>query len=233
MTRVAWWAVIAGLAILVILSQLDRASRHNPAIAVAVPGPFKSFAQQPTALAALVSGDPEVALTEARRLVRRRPLPAEHTYILALAELGAGNSVGYARAFELATTRGWRTVPVQVAAAEAAIGRGDAKAGALRVAALWMVDGSNPAVPTLTRSLLALSAGPEAFGETMAGMRMTPASLVSRIGGMATRQQAARVVDAATQSGMAFTAADLARIQQLPEANIPATTVTETGSPAS
>lgn len=233
MIRAVWWASLALLTGIAILVQLDRASRGNPAIAAAVPGPFRSFAQQPIALAALVSGNPELARAEARRLVSRRPLPAEHMYVLAMAELGAGDTDGYARAFELATTRGWRTVPVQMAAAEAAIGRGEAEAAALRVAALWAVDGGNPALPALTRNLLALPTGPEAFGETMGGMRISPSSLVSRIGRIVSQDQASRVIASAAKAGMTFSAADLAQIERLPQASLPATNAPAVIDPAS
>ena len=53
--------------------------------------PFRSFAQETTALLALTAGDSAAARDEAQRLVRRRPMPAEHLFALGLAEMRSGH----------------------------------------------------------------------------------------------------------------------------------------------
>lgn len=162
MKRLAWWLALGGLALLAAFAQLDRASAARPALAPLVPKPFRSFAQPMITLVALATGTPAEARAEARRLVRIRPMPAEHLYALALAELRAGNLTGYATAFERATERGWRARPIQAAAARAALDAGDVDAAANRIAALWAT-GPDAETIALTHRLLALEGGRAAF----------------------------------------------------------------------
>ena len=175
MTRkIAWWLVLATVAAVAVCAQIDRASYRDPTYAFMVPGPFRSFAQPATAVVALVTGSDQAALAEARTLVRRRPLPADHLYLLAIAELRAGDRESYARAFRAATTRGWRNAPLQVAAAEAALSRGDVAGAAARIIALMAADGGQPAIPGLVARLYSLPQGPERFGALAAGMSGGP-----------------------------------------------------------
>jgi hypothetical protein len=199
--RWIWWAALAALAPVVVFAQLDRASAGNPGLAGAVPGPFLSVAQAPVALAALSAAPPAVARTEARRLVRRRPMPAEHLFALALADLRAGNPQPFAAGFRAASVRGWRYLPLQLAAAQAAIANGDADGGAQRIAASWVGGADDAAIGPVVKAQFALPRGPEAFGRVMARSRVSPGELVARLLSMMTAQDVQRVVAAAQAAG--------------------------------
>ena len=85
MIRWLWRIALGMLSLVAIGAQLDRASYLRPELAILVPQPFRSFAQPTTALVALATGDSTTARAEAQRLVRRRPIPAEHLFTLAMA----------------------------------------------------------------------------------------------------------------------------------------------------
>lgn len=211
--RVAWWALLASVAVVAAFAQLDRASQRRPELVPAVPHPFRSFAQQHAALMALAGADPRAARAETERLVRIRPMPAEHLYLLALADLRGGDLVGYARAFEQSTTRGWRARPVQQAAARAALDAGNPEAAANRVAALWALDASDPAVPALTRSLLATERGRAAFAAKLAGTKVWQNSYLRRALELGAADHTAAVVDQALREGARFDPAALERFR--------------------
>lgn len=204
MIRVIWWLALALLAAVVIVAQIDRETSSRPELSALVPEPFRGFAQPNMTMLSLAMGSPADTQVEARTLVRRRPIPAENLYLLALADLNAGDKEAYARAFEVATTRGWRSVPVQIAAAEAAIGRGDAASAAPRVAAVWAVEGTNPASLALTEDLLALPSGPESWGQVIAKTRVSPKAVRATLERLTSADKAARATAAARDAGMRF-----------------------------
>ncbi|MAY20103.1 MAG: hypothetical protein CL955_05750, partial [Erythrobacteraceae bacterium] len=74
--------MLAGIAIVTAGLQLDRQARKTPAMAQSVPEIVRSSAQLPVAAGALSSDNPQYALAEAERLIRRRPMPAEHLRLL-------------------------------------------------------------------------------------------------------------------------------------------------------
>lgn len=137
-TRILWAALMAVIALVVIGVQLDRQSRKTPALAVAVPEVLRSSAQLPIAAYALDGDNPELALSEARRLVARRPLPAEHLRILAQAEFAAGLNEKSALTIQYAAQRGWRDPVAQEAMLRLALGAGDKAEAARRFAALFL-----------------------------------------------------------------------------------------------
>lgn len=204
MRRFAWWALLAAIAAVAVFAQLDRASHVRPQLAPAVPKPFRSFAQVPMTMLAVASGDAAAARREAERLVRIRPMPAEHLFLLALTDLRRGDVQGYARAFEHSTTRGWRAQPVQQAAAAAALARGDAEAAANRVAAMWALDASDPALPELTRSLLSSRRGRRAFARNLAGTKVWQNLFLQRAAEFAPPHAALEVVSQAQREGARF-----------------------------
>ncbi len=192
------------LAPVVVFAQLDRASYQRPELSVFVPAPFRSFAQSPTALLALAGGSASEAQAEARRLVRRRPMPAEHLFTLAMAELRAGRPAAFAVAFRAASTRGWRFAPLQVAGAQAAIQNGDAAGAAKRVAALWAAEHEHASLPILTRTMLEMPGGPEAFGQAMAGTNVWRSHFLPRWSEVASADAALSTVRAASKAGASF-----------------------------
>ena len=214
MTALLWRIAMAGLAVVTVGAQLDRASQLRPELSVFVPTPFRSSAQSTTALLALATGDPLSARSEARRLLRRRPMPAEHVYILALAEMRTGHSRDFATALRAASTRGWRFTPLQAAAAQAALQDGDVKGAANRVAALWAADPDNPLVPTLTRSLLLAPGGAEAFSVPLAGTHTWSNTFLRRAPSLDAPTQATSSVIAARRAGAHFNCAALTRFAE-------------------
>ena len=204
MTRWLWRAFLALLAFVAICAELDRASVARPQLAILVPGPFRSFAQSSVALLALTTGDSATAQSEARRLVRRRPMPAEHLFTLAMAEMRAARPAAFAADFRAASTRGWRFAPLQVTAAQAALASGDVSGAANRVAALWAADAEDPSTVALTKALLAAPGGPEAFAVPLAQTRVWSGNFLASAAALGSAQVIARTVQSAQARGAHF-----------------------------
>lgn len=134
--RVIWIALILGAAAVTSYAQLDRQARYSPALAANVPDAFRAFAQTHVTVSALQGKNPEAALQEAKRLVERRPVPAEHLRLLALAHYEAGTPNQAAVAIQLAAKRGWRDLPAQEAMLRLALEAGDGAEAARRYAAI-------------------------------------------------------------------------------------------------
>ncbi len=211
MTRLLWRAVLAALALIAVGAQLDRASYLRPELSVFVPRPFRSFAQPPTALLALSENNPKAALAETRLLVRRRPMPAEHLFMLGMAEMGDGRPQGFANAVRTASTRGWRFTPLQVTAAQAALLAGDLPGAANRVAALWAGDAGDPAVVPLTKALLEAPGGAEAFAVPLAQTHVWSNNFVAQASGITSPTNALKVVMAAYRANASFDCVTLRR----------------------
>ena len=135
---ILWRVGLLAIALLVAGVQLDRQSGKTIVFAESVPGPLRSMAQRPVAALALDSGNPEAALEEAERLVKRRPLPAEHLRILAQAQFAAGKVDESALTIQYAAQRGWREPLAQEAMLRLALDAGDADEAARRYAALFL-----------------------------------------------------------------------------------------------
>jgi hypothetical protein len=211
MRRWLWRAALLVVALVAVGAELDRASYLRPELSLVVPRPFRSFAQPTTALLALATGDGAEAEAETRRLVRRRPMPAEHLFTLAMAEMRNGRPVAFAAAFRAASTRGWRYPPLQVTAAQAALAAGDVRGAANRVAALWAQDPANPSLAPLTRALLAAPGGPEAFAVPLAGTHVWGDNFVGKAQMFAVTPIALRTITAARRAGGQFDCAALNR----------------------
>jgi hypothetical protein len=121
-----------------------------------------------------------------------------------MAELRSGDPRGFAQAFRVASTRGWRFPPLQVAAAQAALANGDVKGAANRVAALWAEDPANPSLGALTKALLAAPGGPEAFAVPLAHTHVWADRFVARATGFASPADALRMVVAARRAAGRF-----------------------------
>ena len=214
MIRWAWRLLLVLGAALAIGAELDRASYLRPELSIMVPQPFRSFAQPTTAVIALGTGDSSESLKEARRLVQRRPIPAEHLFTLAMAELRNGNPRGFADSFRAASTRGWRYAPLQLAAAQAALSAGDVKAAANRVAAQWAESPENPSVGQHTKQVLESPGGPEAFAVPLAQTHVWSDSFLARLPGLTTPAIAARTIIAAQGAGAKFDCRSLARLER-------------------
>lgn len=133
--RTAWWGLVAVLMVVTAFAQLDRAARFSPELSAFVPAPFAGFAARHVATQALVAGDGPRAVAAAERLVRARPLPAEHLSLLAQAHTLADEGGPAIASLAEATRRGWRDPLAQQAAAQGALDQGLYEVAAQRVAA--------------------------------------------------------------------------------------------------
>ena len=136
--RIAWWAALLAIGVVTVGLQLDRQATRTPLIAAGVPEPVRSSAQFPLAALALDSGDATRALDEAERLVRRRPMPAEHLRVLAQAQFAAGDVDASALTIQYAAQRGWREPLAQETMLQLALAAGDGPEAARRYMALLL-----------------------------------------------------------------------------------------------
>lgn len=135
---IVWRGILVLIAIITIGLQMDRQTQRTPVLAERVPQAFRSSAQYLVAARALGSDDHARALEEARRLVERRPLPAEHLRILAQAQIVAGQADAGTLTIQYAAQRGWRDPLIQEAQLRLAIEAGDTEEAARRYAALFL-----------------------------------------------------------------------------------------------
>ena len=136
--RILWFTALALVAAVTVGVNLDRQARKTPTIATSVPETFRSSAQLAVAVFALDGENPDYALAEAERLVRRRPMPAEHLRLLAQAQFAAGQVDESGLTIQYAAQRGWRDPLAQEAMLRLAIDAGDAPEAARRYAALFL-----------------------------------------------------------------------------------------------
>lgn len=170
-SRIIWFAALLGVALVCISVQLDRQSRKDPELAAYVPEPFRSSAQRVMATNAINNGSPEAGLAETRKLVQRRPLPAEHLRFLTQAQVQAGDPEAGAVTIQYAAQRGWRDPIAQQAMVQIALDVGDKTQSARRYAALFMMPNADE---TLLKAL-----GQEVLGEPGGEERAELAQIVS------------------------------------------------------
>lgn len=136
--KVAWIGALFALAVLTSALQLDRQSEAVPALAAMVPEPLRGYAQAQLAASAIQDDKPELALAEAQRLIRRRPVPAENLTLLAAAQAKASQSKQAAMTIQIAAQRGWREPLSQEAVLRLALAAGDEAEAARRYTALFL-----------------------------------------------------------------------------------------------
>jgi hypothetical protein len=155
--RIVWLIAIAMVAAVTTIVQLDRQARFTPGLAASVPEPFRAFAQAHMTTAALTrKDDPRAALEEAKRLIARRPIPAEHLSLLAIAQFQAGEVEQSGLTIQIAAKRGWRDLPAQEAVLRLALAAGDGAEAGRRYGALLL--------NLKTRDELLNELGPQVFG---------------------------------------------------------------------
>ncbi|MGJ8598268.1 hypothetical protein [Sulfitobacter sp.] len=135
---IIWRVLLIAIALVFAGVQLDREAGKTYPLAASVPEQFRSASQFPMAAMALDSDNPDYTLAEAERLIRRRPLPAEHLRILAQAQFAAGATDESALTIQYAAQRGWREPLAQETMARLAIDAGDMPEAARRYAALFL-----------------------------------------------------------------------------------------------
>ncbi|WP_296722609.1 hypothetical protein [Erythrobacter sp.] len=169
--RIIWLGALLAIALLTAMLQLDKQSETTPALAQAVPGPLRDFAQTRVTAAAIESGDPATALAEAERLVRRRPVPAEYLTLLAVAQAKAGQAEQAAMTIQIAGQRGWREPLAQETVLRLALQAGDEAEAPRRYAALFL--------RSATPDQLLVELGPQVLGNPSGAGRHTIADIVS------------------------------------------------------
>ena len=163
-----WVLALALVGVLATGAQLDRAARYRPELAPLVPGPFRAFSQHHLASASLSGGTTNEALREARRLVERRPIPAEHLSLLAHAQLREDADGPGLTTMQLAAQRGWRDPAAQEARLRLAIAVGDGREAALRLAAIWALARDDATLRELAPPVLAHEQARQAMAELLA-----------------------------------------------------------------
>lgn len=211
--RILWYGLAAVIAMVAYSVEIDRQSQNDPDLARMVPGPFRATAQQQI-VAELIkgtsapgTGDPELALAEARRLVRRRPIPGENLFLLSLATYQSGDQEDGLRVMGLSGERGWRTPLIQQAMIEFALSNNMVDVAAARLLAIWSIAETEEDVNTLKLAapkVLAAQGGPEALGKFLAASRFAQASVLREARSIATPDQFARMIGAAAHAGADF-----------------------------
>lgn len=170
--RILWLAALLGIAAVTAALQFDRQSETEPQIARLVPASFRAYAQTQITVSTLERGDPAAVLAEAKELVRRRPMPAEHLTLLAAAQARAGEASAAEFTIQLAAQRGWRDPIAQETMLRLALADGDNAESARRYAALFRSYAtSDELLITLAPPVLGEpgGAGQKAFADVLAG----------------------------------------------------------------
>lgn len=167
MSRALWIALMGVLAVIASAAEFDRSARRDPALAPLVPAPFRNFAQERLTMATVRSAGPEQALADARKLVRRSPLPAEHVSLLAIAEERNGARDRSGVLVQRAAQRGWRDPIAQQAMFAIALAAGQHREAANRLAALYAVQEDQAPLNDLTSQLQATPEGRSALAEAL------------------------------------------------------------------
>jgi hypothetical protein len=171
MARILWLVLLAALAGVTTMLQLDRQTDATPSLAPLVPQPLRSYAQTKIAATAAQSEDSAAALDEARRLVQRRPIPAEHLTLLAIAQAKAGMSESAGLTIQVAAKRGWRDPVAQEAVLRLALAAGDQPEAARRYTALFL--------RSATPNTLLQEVGPEVLAKTGGPGQRTMVDIIS------------------------------------------------------
>lgn len=206
---IAWCALLLVVAGAVVVAELDRASRRDARIAERVPAPFRSFAQEQITLARIKAGDKDGGLSAARTLVRRRPIPADNLFLLAVANNIAGHSKMADEVLGVSAVRGWRVPQIQLAMIYAALANGKVDVASARLLALWETGSDDDVLAQPVSAVFAAPGGPEAFGRSIASSHTLTDSIVQRMPQFVSPSAYMRMIDASVAAGRRFGCAQL------------------------
>ncbi len=216
MKTVLWIVLLTVVAAIVVGAQLDRQARISTEIAQYVPPPSRAFAQGHLTAQALRAGNHEEALSQARRLVARRPMPAEHLRMLALAQAMAGDQSASIITLQAAARRGWRDLAVQEAMLRLAIENEDRGESVRRYAALSAALQTDDAVlRELGPAALATSNARSDFAAILAPARRWHRLFLSRGVRTLPVHIADEVIGKAVERGANFECSDLRQAQRI------------------
>lgn len=160
--RILWVGLVAMLALVTAQLQLDRQAAREPAYAHYVLDPFRANAQPAITADAINNQDPATALYEARKLVGRRPVPAQHLTLLAEALYQNDAVEPASRAVQLAAERGWRDPVAQQVRLGLAMEAGDKAEAARRFVALLVLQSGDRSNMAAVGTAIFGSTAPEA-----------------------------------------------------------------------
>lgn len=218
--RFVWILLLAGIAIVTAQLQLDRQALRDPELGEMVAEPFKGNAQFTTARAALAADDPAFALEQARKLVARRPVPAEHLTLLAQAYVKAGEIEPAAQAVQIAAGRGWRDPVAQEAMARLAINAGDLPEATRRFTALMVLGVQNDELlADLADTIFAEPQGPayDTLVTMLSETERWKGTFLRRAPGVMPPAAYAQVIIASTQNAVRFDCRQLTLSRQIIE----------------
>ena len=226
--RVAWYLGLLAIALITIGVEFDRASATRPALAELVPPFLRSEAQPRIVAAAFARGDMDEALSEARRLVRTRPVPAEHLTALSQIQFAAGAPDAATMTIQYAAQRGWRDSLAQEAMLRLALQHGDQREAARRYAALFLRQKTPDAL--LEQYGPAVFAAPDdearaMFAAIVAGAERSHDMFARRGARVLPPAAFAGVFAEVSQSGATFDCANLANARRALERRAPSATI--------
>ncbi|MEP5936807.1 MAG: hypothetical protein ABJ239_00615 [Erythrobacter sp.] len=187
MTRLLWPVLLATLAIVALFAQLDRQARYSPELSQWVPEPFSSFSRVHHIEQSSGGPDSELvtqnaleqSLSQARALIARRPIPAEHHRLLAEAQLAIGQLKRATVTIEQAARHGWRNQRIQQAMLVLAMKAQDDQQAAMRLASLWALSRDRKALQRYSNSTLESPIARREFAKILAGARWRRNFLIS------------------------------------------------------
>lgn len=190
---------MAMLALLASGAQLDRQSRRTPMLAPIVPAMFRSFAQARHVISTVRSAEPAEALKAAELLVKRRPIPAEHLSLLAIAKARNGDNDAALQLLQAAARRGWRDSIAQQSMFSIAFNAGDMAESSRRLAALWGIRENQMLLSDSTAKVLATPEGRKAMAKTMSANGRWTSAFLNDSEAVPPRDLAETIAMAATQ----------------------------------
>lgn len=164
LSAAAWYSAVASAAVVAVGVELDRQARQDPAIASTVPSVFQGYALEVLVRDAVHRNDLARGRELSRRLVERRPMPAEPLSLYAAGLMSGGEVEEAIPALQLAAQRGWRDRFVQRVVILSALQSHNPNVAAERLLGLWRQGDQSAWVKDLTRTTLGQPAGMAAFG---------------------------------------------------------------------
>lgn len=215
--RAIWYTALLAMAALTAAVQMDRQSARVPSMAPSVPEPVRAFAQAQIAARALENGNAKLAVAEAKKLVERRPVPAETLRLLAQARIAAGETEQGALTIQYSARRGWRDPVAQETMLRLASAAGDEAEAARRYVALLLQNRTqDELLIEFGKTLFAdgKEAGAQALVPVLVGTERWPNTFLRRGSRVLPAPAFVEIVKAALAKGASF---DCAILREIPK----------------
>lgn len=162
----SWFAFVAVIIVAAIGTQMDREGHLSLRVARMVPVVFQGSALDTLAMDAIRRKDRYEGEVLSRRLIHRRPIPAESLSLYARALAASGKEVASAAALQSAAGRGWRDRFVQRAVIVSALQQGDNEVAVNRIIGLWRIGERDAWLKEVTQASLMSPAGVRKMRQT-------------------------------------------------------------------